>query len=395
MQNPFIFGAELEPGQLVDREEEVRQVVGALTGRQKLFLIGPRRFGKTSILNVAESRAREQGAMILRHDAEAYPTYEDLVSAIVANAARQLTSLAAKAGEQVVKLFSALRPKVTYDGSSNTWTAGIGLGETHKGEPQQLLVDALDGVARMAESLERPVAVIIDEFQHLVENGGAAVERQLRATIQRHTQVAYVFAGSKTSLLNDMTLNPARPFYRLGGRLFLGPVPRDDFGKAIRRGFAKAKFTVDDAAVERIFDLAEDVPYNVQALANMAWETVRADGRQERLTVAVVERALDRLVAQDGPFYSKLWNLCTQTQQRALIAVAAMHGRGLHGAEVLQRFRMVASTMTKSLAALESRDIIRREDAFEDTRWKLEDPFFAVWLVKVGAISSGPQQPLA
>jgi uncharacterized protein len=238
----------------------------------------------------------------------------------------------------------------------------------------------------MAERLEQPVAVIIDEFQHLIENGGAAVERQLRATIQRHTKVAYVFAGSKTTLLNDMTLNPARPFYRLGGRLFLGPIPRDDFSKAIRHGFARAEFAVDDAAVERIFELAEDVPYNVQALANMAWEMVRAEGLQERLTVAVVERAVDHLVAQDGPFYSKLWNLCTQTQQRALLATVVMRGQSLYAADVLQRFRMAASTMTKSLTALESRDIIRREDTFEDTRWKLEDPFFAVWLAQVGAI---------
>lgn len=389
MQNPFVFGAELEAAQLVDRDEEVAQVVRALTERRKLFLIGPRRFGKTSILNVAEQRAQAQGAVILRHDAEAYPTYETLVAAIVANAAKQLTSLVKKAGDQTAKFFSALRPKVTYDGVTQSWSVGIGVGELSRSEPALLLVDALDGVAKMAAGIKQPVAVVIDEFQHLVENGGEAVERQLRATIQRHTKVAYVFAGSKTSLLNDMTLNPARPFYRLGGRLFLGAVPREDFRRAIRRGFANAKFAADADAIERILDLAEDVPYNVQALANAAWETVRGGQvRSARLTTTIVQIALDRLVSQDAPFYSKLWNLITQSQQRALVALVARRGQGLYAAQVLQNARLSASLMTKALATLETRDIIRREDALDEVRWRLEDPFFAVWLAKIGSITA-------
>lgn len=389
MENPFIFGSELEPGQLVDREEEVRQVVRTMTGRQKLFLIGPRRFGKTSILNVAQQEARAKGAIVLRHDAEAYPTFEALVNAIIASAARELTTAIKRAGEQVVKFFGALRPQVTYDATAQTWSASLGVGDRRAERSAILLVDALDGVAKMAADIDRPVSVVIDEFQHLIEVGGETVERQLRATIQRHSRVSYVFAGSKTALLDDMTLSPARPFYRLGSRLLLGPIPRKNFAEAVRQGFAEAKFSIDADALERLFELAEDVPYNVQALANMSWEIVRSQDGVGRLTVAGLDRALDQLVSQDSPFYSKLWNLCTQPQQRALTAMAVMRGKGLHAQEVLQRFRLTPSLMTKSLNALASRDIIRREETVDEVRWRLEDPFFAAWLAKVGAVPIG------
>jgi uncharacterized protein len=116
-------------------------------------------------------------------------------------------------------------------------------------------------VARLAAMVKHPVAIVIEEFQKVLELGGPAAEAQLRATIQRHTQVAYIFAGSKTALLNDMTLNPARPFYRLGSRVFLGPVPRPDFTEALRAGFAMARFGCDPDAILAILDLAEDVPY--------------------------------------------------------------------------------------------------------------------------------------
>lgn len=45
--------------------------------------------------------------------------------------------------------------------------------------------------------------------------------------------------------------------------------------------------------------------------------------------------------------------------------------------------------MTKSLNALASRDIIRRDEAYDKVRWRLEDPFFAAWLAKVGGVPIG------
>ena len=40
----------------------------------KLFLIGPRRYGKTSLLAAAEAHAELEGMVVLRFDAERFPT---------------------------------------------------------------------------------------------------------------------------------------------------------------------------------------------------------------------------------------------------------------------------------------------------------------------------------
>jgi hypothetical protein len=39
--------------------------------------------------------------------------------------------------------------------------------------------------------------------------------------VQRKTDIGFIFAGSKTTLLNEMTLSPARPFYRMGYDMFV------------------------------------------------------------------------------------------------------------------------------------------------------------------------------
>jgi hypothetical protein len=68
-----------------------------------------------------------------------------------------------------------------------------------------LLVEAIDGLARLAADAKRPTALVIDEFQKVIQLGGQGAEAQMRAAVQRNTDVGFIFAGSKTTLLNDMT----------------------------------------------------------------------------------------------------------------------------------------------------------------------------------------------
>ena len=54
---PFEFGRELSGSELVDREDELAMVVRTMQEGGRLFLIGPRRYGKTSILRAATETA--------------------------------------------------------------------------------------------------------------------------------------------------------------------------------------------------------------------------------------------------------------------------------------------------------------------------------------------------
>jgi len=80
MKNPFEFGRELGIGELVDRNSEVAEVEEVIRSGRKLFLIGPRRYGKTSILKAAEDKLQVANSVVLRLDAESYPTLEMLVN---------------------------------------------------------------------------------------------------------------------------------------------------------------------------------------------------------------------------------------------------------------------------------------------------------------------------
>ncbi|MDQ2842162.1 MAG: AAA family ATPase [Acidobacteriota bacterium] len=391
MDNPFQYGRELGISELVDRYDELNQVTATIQQGGKLFLIGPRRYGKTSILKVAEDKLVADGAVVLRYDAESYPSLDLLVSAIVSGVAKTLKGGIERAGEQLQKFFAKLRPELSFSVTDQEWSVKLGVREEHLGNHLRhlnLLIEALDGLERLARSQSdrQPVGLIIDEFQKVIELGGQSAESQIRAAIQRHKRTGYVFAGSKTHLLTAMTMDAARPFYRLGSLCFLGPVPRQDFIVFLREKFLKSGFSLvskdDNESLSRILDLAEDVPYNVQMLAYACWEQLRTGGASKGkiLNGTVVEQSLDRLVRQYDPFYTQLWNDLTSIQQKVLLAVIAERGANLQSMKVVRMVGRGTSTTQRSIGLLIDHAILREEEHRGATRVRFEDPFFSQWI---------------
>lgn len=376
-RNPFEYGRELGRAELVDRDAELHEIARVIRNRGKLFLIGPRRFGKTSLLAAAAEEASRAGTVVLRFDAEKYETLPLLAAAILTAAARGLKGPVERLAGMLSRAASRLRPTVEVDPVTGAVSVGIGASSSELGA-LPVLADALDAVEALAAESGRDVVVVLDEVQQVVVEHGEAAERQLRATVQGHRHVGYVFAGSATRLLTATTTDANRPFYRLGAITFLGPVPADDFLAFLDDGFRASGFDVGAGGCARILERADEVPYNVQRLAHEAWEMLRA-GDAPSLTTATVDAAVERIVRREDPAYTQLWTSLTTNQKKALKAAIALEGTGLQSAEAARRFEISPASVQVALAALEDRHLLRR-DAATGGRYRLVDPFLAAWL---------------
>ena len=375
-RNPFEYGRELSGEELVDREDELREIAATIRNRAKLFLIGPRRFGKTSLLSVSHEAAVREGVTVLRLDAEKYETLDLLAAALLSAATASLRGGAERAMEAIRKVAAGLRPQISFDGESFHVTLAS---ERTGGGDVPLLTDALDAIERLAKESKREVAIILDEVQHIVVEHGITAERQLRSVVQQHRHVAYIFAGSSTRLLTQMTDDPNRPFYRLGSRLFLGPVPRADFRDFLVRRFRETGFRLGDEAAAGILDLAEDVPYNVQRLAHTTWE-LTSTGAGRDVDQQIVAEALRRIVLRDDPAYTQLWTGLTTNQKKALKAIIRARGVEVLASEHTRALRIPASSLRTALQALEEAHVVRVEASLGQSRYRLVDPFLAEWL---------------
>ncbi len=397
-ESPFQAGRRLNARELVDREVEVRDVLTTLLHARTLFVIGPRRHGKTSILHVAMQEAEAQRAVVLAVDAEAFPTVDQLAAHLLAEATRRLEPRVQRAQEAVSRFFGRLRPTVTFNPADQSMSASLGVDAAAAGGALPLLIDVLNGIEQWAAQTPRPVAVVIDEVQELLERESERAERQFRAAVQQHEHVGYVFAGSRTHYLARLTQEPGAPFFNLGARLYVGAVPDADFRAFLTDAFARGGFAVTAEAITALLDLAERVPYNVQLLADACWRALATQGptlgpgadaadadgpaRAARPWGADDVRAtVDAMVRTLDPLYSPQWTQLTGPQRAALQAFVYEGAAGLTSQAVLRRYRVGgASSMQRALGALEEKGVLFADAAGGHAHPRLQDPFFGRWV---------------
>src|SRR6266852_5986753 len=63
MENPFVYGEVVPAAAFVNRVAEIDRLVRDLTAAQKIFLISPRRYGKSSLIRRALAAMAGRGAL--------------------------------------------------------------------------------------------------------------------------------------------------------------------------------------------------------------------------------------------------------------------------------------------------------------------------------------------
>jgi uncharacterized protein len=384
--NPFQYGREADV--LVDRIDELARVLRVSQECGTLFLIGPRRFGKTSILRAAEARLTDAGKVALRYDAEAFDDLGSLSAALLSGAVRRYSSALDRAQAIARKFFVALKPSLTLDPSDGKITVAVGVEPGGRLGAISLFTDVLNGIDGLAAEDGRPALVMIDEFQQVVTEAGEKAERQIRAAVQGHRAVGHVFAGSSSRKMTEMVATSNRAFWQLGDQLHVGPIPRPAFLEFLRKGFESADATIANGALERILDLGEDVPYNVQQLASECW-VVATDKRRRHLTVALVDEALGRVVSTQHVSYLQRWLPLSHAQKQTLRIVSQEPIGFELAARALQQ-GPPRSTMKRALEAIEALDalehqhFLRQDLTGPKPTWRFEDPFMRVWMASLG-----------
>src|SRR5687768_2985682 len=75
MENPFVYGEVVPAASFVDRVDELDRLVRDLASGQKVFLISPRRYGKSSLIRQALRAVTRGGALTAEVTVSSYSSY--------------------------------------------------------------------------------------------------------------------------------------------------------------------------------------------------------------------------------------------------------------------------------------------------------------------------------
>src|ERR1700731_3275527 len=74
-ENPFVFGEIIDDANFVNRTDELSQLVRDLADGQKVFLLSPRRFGKSSLVALALLKLKKRHIHTVSLTVSSYSSY--------------------------------------------------------------------------------------------------------------------------------------------------------------------------------------------------------------------------------------------------------------------------------------------------------------------------------
>lgn len=200
--NPFNFSGPLAPEDMIDRDEEADDLLALAEGGHSFRLVGPRRYGKTTLLRRVLGAAEQRGMATVLVD------LQDVLSIaeIVVRIERGYQRLKGPIRLQVENLF-------------RTWNIGLSLGgggftATLQRNPnvdaESVLLRLLELPAHLFDRSGTTSLVVFDEIQDVLAVRGA--DGKIRSVIQHQTDAAtYAFAGSAPGVMQELFADPKRP----------------------------------------------------------------------------------------------------------------------------------------------------------------------------------------
>lgn len=370
MRNPFQYGSRVSGGAFFNRTKIKRDMQITVEGGNNIVLYGPRRYGKSSLVGEIINTLRQAGWVCIELNMMDVVSLEDFISqytkAIYREAAPTTGTLL-----QIVNLFKRVSPRV-------------GIDDEGRPELKFEMVSRKAEINTLREVLDLPkklcppgkTLIAIDEFQEVEALGlGGQFERTMRTVIQEHADIAYIFLGSKTHLLERMFSSAARPFYNAAQKFMLGQPPVDESVQFVMDRFASVGISIERDIALEIVKKAGNVPYYIQAIGAWVFNATRGDDATQ-VTLAHVEDGFSAFYATEICLLENLFASRPKSQRLLMRALAKAPTDRFDEAYRQQHALASTSTVNTALKRLLTDALVE----WVDGKYILADPLLAYHL---------------
>jgi len=268
----FVFGRELmSEDELFDRESELDIIIRSCKVRQPLAIIGYRRVGKSSLLNIAKLKL-ENDFIIAKFSAEGVVSLESfaerLSKTLILEAVSKSLRLRAKVyiNERINRalnmfLGSVKELKIKLD-NIEFYIKMYNDFIEKRIKPSEFVEEVLDLPQRIGEDLNKQVVIMIDEFQQIrmLKQPFPNILRLMRNKFQSHNRVNYIISGSEVGIMEDMLNKRDQPFYAFFRILRLEPFNKEISINFLKSGLDTLGIKCDEHILERVYEITKGFP---------------------------------------------------------------------------------------------------------------------------------------
>ncbi len=352
-----------------------------MTSGIHVFVLSPRRYGKTSLLKRASQAVRDGGGRCAYANLLLATNEVELAQAVVQAVVRDLLGPGKRARHSLEEVLRHLRvaPKVNVgpDGSVSIGLDPAVVGDSWLG----VITDALDLLRRAGGHAGAPKAsLVLDEFQVVANIGRGGLGGAFKVLADESSGVSIVFSGSHLAVMEQLTKGRGAPLHGMGERLVLDVISEDEMVPFIQGRARSAGKRLSAATGRLIYRSAEAVPNYVKQLALAAFE---AAGSEATIEDADVEQGFETVVEREASAYAQAFEDLgsAPVQQRILKTLVAKPTSAVYSRTFLEAVGGVnANAVTTALRSLDGRELVSRKASV----WDVADPFLRRWFLHGG-----------
>ena len=364
--NPFRFSGPLAPEEMIDRDDEADDLLALVSGGHSFRLVGPRRYGKTTLLRRVLETAEHEGMATVLVD------LQDVLS---------IAEIVVRIERGYERLKGPIRRHV--ENVLRSWNIGLSLGgggftATLQRNPnvdaESVLLRLLELPASLFDRDGTASLIAFDEIQDVLAVNGA--DGKIRSVIQHQDDAAtYAFAGSAPGVMQQLFADPRRPLLDQAVPRNLDPLGLDDVGEYVVGRFRKTGRNAGPALAP-LLEFTRGHPQRSMMLAHYLWQrTPRGATADEGTWIS----ALDDAAHDTAPLMRAIWRALTNNERRVARALAVAT-TPLHSEETAAAVGIKRSSIGKALESLVANaDVIHGAD-----KPRLTDPMFELWLQSRG-----------
>jgi uncharacterized protein len=366
--NPFVYSRPLAPEDIVDRDDEVGELLRHAVGGHYVRLYAPRKYGKTSLLKRAlRDGERDEGLIPILVDLYRVSSIADVTVRLERAYAKQLK------GELRGRIESFLQR--TGVGLS---LGAFGISAKLQLEPGSDPLPALHALLELPLRLEASggyrALIAFDEFQDIGRIDG--LDGLLRSHVQHQGEVAsYVFAGSEPALMRLLFETKERPLYGSAVPMRLGRLADADIADYVERRFEETERRPGEA-LGPMLRAARGHPQRAMLLAHRLWEAVPR-GAEGTLDTWDSAKAAAELELE--PEFDAQWRGLDTSEQKTLRALLLGDGSPYRSA-ALRRLELTKDVVRRALPRLAATAEIEERDR---GGYAVVDPLFAEWVARL------------
>ena len=261
-----------------------------------------------------------------------------------------------------------MRSGISFDAMGNpSWNVEIG--------DIRLPRTTLDEIFQYINAADKPCLIAIDEFQTISHYPNGKVEELLRTYIQHCRNARFIFSGSQRTMMGEMFLSPARPFYQSTTMMNIGSIPLDKYCQFAQAHFEESSKRLPSEVFCIVYERFEGITWYIQRIMN---ELFAITAPNSICTTEMIENAISNILrANEFTYQSMLYQLPPKQKELLIALSKAGKSKAITSSEFIRRWHLPsASSVQSAVKGLLDKNFITTNLGV----YEVYDRFFSLWI---------------